>query len=276
VVLNDDTRAEMMRPGSCGGTGNFGMRCSGEIVRTVGNLERTPNALRARDANVVEFKTSHNSDWFSAFQVSAADRAASLESWHGKGQPDPDGSPTRLHVGVVVPPSVFDVADTAVTVFSGYHFSNDRMAQCQVKWSTTAPLHPDPSDEQWGATTDAVPTRSTLMVRACVRWGYSNSVHLWNDTRTDPPTAQYFSGFSEGDCNSWVLAGSEVPHSSGAGYCSVAGPNVSGVVPTVAQRAELYTRLKAIPELITARPFAKLLRTAFHDVRSRERAPRPP
>ena len=40
---------------------------------------------------------------------------------------------------------------------------------------------------------------------------------------------------------------------------------VSGVVPTMAQRAELYTRLKAMPDRISVRPFAKLLRTAFHD-----------
>ena len=242
VVLDDETREDMIRPGSCGGTGDFGMRCSGEIVRAVGNKERTPDAVRARDANVVEFTTP--TGWTSEFQVSDADRAASLESWNDKGQPcapdcvlhnQPMGEDevAVLHVGAVVPASVFEAEDTAITVFSAYNFRLNRMAECQVKWSTTEPLHPDPTDPQWGATTDPVPTRSTLMVRGCVRWGdYHHastgySEVLWNDTRTDPPTPQWFSGFSEGDCNSWVLAGSQIPHSVGS--CSVAGPNVQGL-----------------------------------------------
>ena len=263
VVLTDETRADLIRPGSCGGTDDFGMRCSGDVVREAGNTERTPATLRSWDANIVQFESAHTGGWEHEFQVTDSDRASALESWQGKGQPIPGQDPI-LHVGSVVPHSVFDTEGVAITVFSAYNFRLGRMAQCQVKWTTTEPRHPSPSSVLWGATTDPVPNRSTLLVRGCVRWNYNhgagNGELLWHDTRTEPPTAVYFAAHSDGDCTPWQLNGG-IPHS--IGMCTVAGPNVTAVIPTAAQRAELYTRLKDVQ--ITSRPYAKLLRTAFHD-----------
>ena len=172
VAFTDETRAATMRAGSCGGGGDFGMRCSGEIVRTVGDTERTPESVRAWDANVLEFRTDANGGWVSNWQVTDAQRNASLESWWGKGQPQPaPDSIGRLHVGSVIPSSVVEAEGAIETVFSAYNQNLNRMAECQVKYSTSQPLHPPSSSALWGSTTDTVPTRSTLLVRGCVRWG---------------------------------------------------------------------------------------------------------
>ena len=271
VVIDDEARAALLRPSSCGagdaGAPTSGMRCAGHIHRHVTGFERTPDRVRGRQMDTVELAVGgpwagYWKDWV---EVTPADLESAVQTPCTDRGCVPDTDRKDIFVGYPVPGLAADGASAWVGgVFAhgleNYHWGWRGLLQCEVTWTTDAPLH-----AAWGdMEADDSATRQSLLTRACVRWE-DDGVPMANFTDSNGTTWEF------GDENRWCGDWGTYSWMSLAFsfHCSVNGPHVSEIVPTNEQRDAIVAGL----EEVYNDPLPDLLRTSFHDAATYSAAP---
>lgn len=243
--ITEGIREELTRPSSCGGSNageaDGGMICAGEIWRTVTSKQKTPEAVRSRDLNVVELSVLDSSfeTWVSFDEEEMNERAVRRETGHnGRG----------VVIGYEVPSFIVDGGTGTVTMGKGatgfglknWHWGLAGVIQCDVRYSEDEPLH-----QNWGdIEVDTSIKRSTLLTRVCIRWDGKSEEEKW--------------------CGDWGTTsdmGSTLPFKA---TCTLTGPLVNSFVPTMEQREKMKG---GILSALAAKSFsaAELLRISFHD-----------
>ena len=141
-------------------------------------------------------------------------------------------------------------------------WENQGLIQCEVKYADDAPLHMDLNGAPPLDAEDAAKTRSTLLTKICIRRSDTNGENIW----------EYTTFVEEGKiCGEWgIVSGLRTPewnHFPFNAKCSLSGPSVVGIVPTVAQLENMYNGLLSAFSSKSIKSH-EVVRVGFHDAAS--------
>ena len=263
LTLDDESvRNELTRPSSCDGNDaggvDSGMRCARTIHRAITSLERTPEEIRDRNLDVVELSVMKNGgdrnyeNYILVDESDITNRAMEITQEGGRGYSigyliDEVGD-VRSEIGDTV-------SSSGVYYWNVHPWERRGLIQCDVRYTDSAPLHMTEDGE----------TRSTLLTRVCIRYedpSASDPKHSF----TNGTDQVFFNQDSATICGVWGTTSTLGWLLNVKAKCTLSGPNVSGVVPTEAQRDTIENGLRTAFEAgqghMTSHEF---LRASFHD-----------
>lgn len=273
LVLSAKDRQELGRPSECEGANDgmagSGMRCAADIYRTITSRIQTPDEVRDHNADVVELSVlkGDHEKYVTFSEDDLEHRALKIDENWDRG----------YNLGYVVPTAdIKAAADTELgvrIVGAGVLAHQPRgvpledwdrrgLIQCEVKYVTDAPLHTTRGGVDTLDKIDRERTRSTLLTRVCIRLQGDDDGggHVWGD--------MHFVDDYQMRCGKWgtVSASSTADHYN-YGFkvkCTLSGPNVKGIIPTVAQRDRIGDGLLSAFQNGTIQ-IHDVLRLSFHD-----------
>jgi len=253
IKVTDESRATITRPGKCGdsdpGGEASGMRCAAPVHRSVTQRERTPDALRGHNDNVVVLNIYFNQGLDHYIEIDSNDLeqySVRSDHWIDVGSVLPDISALRTDDGIIAGKGVYAFG------LGNWHFGRKGLVTCEARYTDDAPLH-----TSWaGVEPDTSLKMSTLQTRVCTRW------------QNRGPTVVTFGNHEFGDderwCTEWGASstfGNTLPFSA---KCEISGSNVSHIIPNEEQRDLMLSNISSAYNRgsITGAP---MLRIAFHD-----------